>query len=901
MRGSGRSRESRSNHRTRIAWALALVFVLAVPLDVLGKEPPSTEVQRATLDNGLRVIVVRNTLAPVAATVVNYLAGSNEAPEGFPGMAHAQEHMMFRGSPGLTASQLADIVAAMGGVFNADTQQTVTQYFFTVPAEDLDVALHVELMRMGGALDDEKLWQQEKGAIKQEVAQDLSNPEYIFYERLLASLFKGTPYEHSPLGTTASFDKTSGAMLKKFYDTWYVPNNAVLVIVGDVDPSDTLNRVKKLFGALPARKGPARAAIQLQAVQPETIRLQTDRPVGTVVVAFRMPGYDSNDYAASVVLSDVLSSRRGDFYNLVVEGKAISVDFSLDTLPQTGLGYATAVFPNGADPQPLMDAVKQILQTAATKGFPADLVEAAKHQELTSAESRKNSVFGLAMAWSQAVAVEDRSSPDEDTAAIQKVTAEAVNDVAKRYLDLNHTVTAILTPEESGEPVAARGSRGMESLTPRHTENATLPDWAQAAVKRLDIPRSTLNPTVAVLPNGLKLIVQPESISRTVTVLGHVRNQPKMESPEGKEGVDQVLEELFGYGTTTLDRVAFQKALDDIGASASSGTDFSLEVLADHFDRGVELLADNLLHPALPQAAFAIVRRQVAGVAAGQLRSPGYLAAQALERSLFPKDDPSLRETTSESVTSLTPQDVNDYYRRVFRPDLTTIVVIGHTTPEQARAAVEKHFGSWQSTGSKPDVLLPPVPNNKSAAATVPDASRVQNKVTLAETVGLVRSDPNYYPLELGNHVLGGGFYATRLYQDLRESSGLVYNVSSIFELGRTRGVYIVRYACDPANVDKVRTIVQQNLKRMQTEPASADEIQTAKAMLLREIPLSESSVEQIAEGFISRVNLDLPLDEPSRAAQRYAPMTAEQVRAAFNRWIRPDDLVLISQGPSPK
>ena len=163
-----------------------------------GKE----EVLRATLDNGLRVVIVRNTLAPVVTTIVNYQVGSNEAPAGFPGMAHAQEHMMFRGSPGLSADQLADIIAAMGGMFDADTQQTVTQYFLTAPAEDLDVALHIEAIRMRGVLDSEKLWAQERGAIEQEVAQDLSSPEYVFYTKVLADMFKGTPYAHDCPGHT---------------------------------------------------------------------------------------------------------------------------------------------------------------------------------------------------------------------------------------------------------------------------------------------------------------------------------------------------------------------------------------------------------------------------------------------------------------------------------------------------------------------------------------------------------------------------------------------------------------------------------------------------------------------------------------------------------------------------
>ena len=319
------------------------------------------EVLRATLENGLRVVIVRNRLAPVVTTMVNYLVGSNEAPEGFPGMAHAQEHMMFRGSPGLSANQLADIIAAMGGKFNADTQQTVTQYFLTLPAEDLDVALRIEAIRMRGVLDSERLWAQERGAIEQEVAQDLSIPEYIFYTKVLANMFKGTPYAHTPLGTVASFDKTTGAMLKKFYDTWYAPNNAILVIVGNVEPEKTLGQVKKFFGGIPAKKVPDRPQIRLEPVKPETFHLKTDRPYGLATISFRMPGYDSADYPASQVLADVLSSQRSNLFALVPEGKALFTGFSLSTLPEAGLGYAMAAFPKGADSSVLVDEMRHIL------------------------------------------------------------------------------------------------------------------------------------------------------------------------------------------------------------------------------------------------------------------------------------------------------------------------------------------------------------------------------------------------------------------------------------------------------------------------------------------------------------------------------------------------------------
>jgi zinc protease len=898
----GRMVSRHNSWRMRVVWALAAMLVLMSTAGTGNTEERKEKgVLRATLENGLRVVIVRNGLAPVVTTMVNYLVGSNEAPEGFPGMAHAQEHMMFRGSPGLSANQLADIIAAMGGMFDADTQQTVTQYFLVVPSKGLDLALHIEAIRMRGVLDSEKLWTQERGAIEQEVAQDFSDPEYLFYTKVLADLFKGTPYAHTPLGSISSFDRTTGAMLKKFHDTWYAPNNATLVIVGDVEPRKALTEVKKFFGDIPAKKIPERPPIRLEPVKPETLRLKSDQSYGLVMLSFRMPGYGNPDYPAIKVLSDVLSNQRSNLFALVPEGKALFAGFSLSTLPMEGVGYAVAAFPKGAEAPALVEEMKKILAGDVRTGLPAELVEAAKRRELTKAELRKNSVFGYAMAWSQALAIEGKQSPEEEVKAIQQVTVEEVNRVARKYLDLNRAVVAVLTPEASGKPVISEARAHIESFAPKETKPVKLPDWADKVLKQVSIPPWTLDPTVTTLPNGLKLIVQSESISNTVSVFGHVRNNVDLEAPKGQKGVDEILSQLFSYGTTSLDRLAFQKALDDIGARESAGADFSLEVLTDTFDRGVELLADNMLHLALPEKAFKTVQRQVAATVAGRLQSPDYLTKRALRAALFPKGDPTLREATPATVLSLALEDVRRYYRKVFRPDLTAIVVIGNVTPEKAKSVIEKYFGSWKATGPKPKTLLPPVPLNKPSVTAVPNSSRIQDKVILAQTLGLTRSNPDYYALELGNHVLGGGFYATRLYQDLRERTGLVYYVDSAFDVGRTRSLYLVSYGCDPPNVNKARDIVERNLNEMQVTPVPSERLRLAKAVLLREIPLKESSVEAIAHGLLHRATHDLPLDEPILAARRYSKLTAEEVKTAYAKWLRPKDLVEVTEGPMAK
>jgi zinc protease len=371
--------------------------------------------------------------------------------------------------------------------------------------------------------------------------------------------------------------------------------------------------------------------------------------------------------------------------------------------------------------------------------------------------------------------------------------------------------------------------------------------------------------------------------------------------PPGKDGVADVLEGLFSYGTKTLDRVAFQTALDDIGASEAAGASFSLKVLSQDFKRGVELLADNELHPALPKDAFAVVQQQTAELSAGERESPSYRTERALLNALLPAHDPLLRETTPKSVKDLQYADISKFYQAAFRPDLTTIVVIGDITPEDARAAIDKYFGEWTAEGPKPNVVLPPVPANQAKGMNVPDASRVQDEVELAQQLEMNRFTPDYFALQVGNHVLGGGFYATRLYRDLRQQAGLVYTVDDSLEAGETRSIYTIAYGCDPKNVSKARAMVEHELFDMQKNNVTPEELQQAKALLLRQIPLGESSEDAVAGGLIARARVGLPLDEPKHAADRYFNMTADEVRAAFAKYVNPGSFVQVVRGPAPQ
>ncbi|WP_329741964.1 pitrilysin family protein [Dyella sp. A6] len=883
--------------------ALRLTAAISLALAATGAMAATHEadVTRATLDNGLRVVIVRDTLAPVVTTELNYLAGSDEAPAGFPGTAHAVEHMMFRGSPGLSKNQLAAIAANMGGAFNADTTQGVTQYYFVAPSQDLDVALHVQSLRMRGVDMSPKEWSKERGAIEQEVSRDLSSPDFKFYTQLLQQMFAGTPYAHTPLGTRPSFNKTTAGMLKHFHDTWYAPNNAILVIAGDVDPTATLAKVKSEFGDIPRKTIPARPRFDFKPVEAKTVKLPTDSPYGSVYLSYRMPGLTSKDYATALVLSQAMGSQRAALAGMRFDGTALYGGFFDQAMPHAGVGMAVGIFPKGGNPQPILTRMQTILAQAASKGIDPSLVDAAKRKAIAALEFKKNSVDGLANAWSSALAFQGLESPDEMKQAIEAVTPAAVNALARATFEPAHAITAILTPESSGKPVAGKGFGGAESFASTPDKPVQLPAWAAKAFGKLEVPRSTLHPTRYVLPNGLTLIVQPESVSNTVELYGSIKTNEDLQSPKGEEGVADVLDGLFPFGTEHMNRLQFQRALDEISAHVDAGSSFSLSVPSAHFAQGVQLLADNELHPALPAQAFAVVQHQTAGEVAGALQSPGFLFRYGLNKALLPAHDPSLRHATPQGVMGLSLDKVRQYYARTFRPDMTTIVIVGKVDPAQAKQVVEQAFGGWKATGPKPDTHYAAVPANKPGKLHVPDSSAVQDTVTMAQTIDVTWNDPARFAINLGNQVLGGGFYASRLTRDLREKHGLVYTVGVGFSPEKHRGTYSVYFGCDPDKVSAASAMVVRDLKQMQQQPVTETELKQAKGILLRRIPLGESSFSAIGGQLLTLSMEGKPLDGMTLAGQHYLALTAPQVQQAFARYVRPDGLVTAVKGPAPK
>jgi zinc protease len=860
------------------------------------------KVSRATLKNGLQVVVVQDPLAPVVTTVLNYRAGSND--QLYPGQAHALEHMMFRGTKDISQTQLFEISQLMGGDYDADTQAEITQFFFSVPSQYLDVALRLEADRVRGATLTQSGWKAEAGAIKQEVTQDDSVPiARLFQRTVLPSIFKGTPYAKDGLGSLYSFNKLIDSKnLKQFYDKWYHPNNAVYVITGDIDGTTAIKKVQQYFGSIPAATLPARPKVELRPLKAATYRVTSDQPYSLVAIAYRLPGWKDKDYAAAQVLESVLNNQRSDVYGLVASGKSLYAGFQdVESHAYGTASAAISVVPVTTKVETAAADLQAVLNEYRKNGVPADLVQVAKTRAIADAQFRGNSIQGLAMEWSDAVAGRRETSPDELLSAIQRVTVDDVNRVLRKYVDSAHAITAFAVPKNLGKVSSGGSSLAKENNTITPEKPQPLPAWAKAAFAHVQVPPQTIHPVEMTLSNGIHLIVQPEHVTKTIEVHGQIRSNEAIQAPPDKLGVGDIVAGLFPFGTTAYNRIEFRQQLDAIAAEATAGTDFSLRVLSDKFDRGVQLLADEELHPAFPAQAFAVVKQQSVGSLTGVMTSPDHLLDVALNKALYPPSDPEQKYPTPQTAAAVTPDDVKAYYASVYRPDMTSIVVIGDVTPDQAQATFEKYFSEWKAQGPKPDVTLPAVPKNPPASVQVPDPARVQSEVSLAQVLDLKRADPDWATLQVGNNILGGGGFGSLLMNDLRVRHGYVYDARSSIESYKNRAEFTIGYACDPDKIVPAQRLAIADLESLQKGNISQNDLQKSKAMLLSDVPLRQQSFDGVATQLLRFDTLGLPLNQATIDAQRELAASAQSVRAALAKWVNPNAFVRAIQGPAPK
>ncbi|QCE33383.1 insulinase family protein [Acetobacteraceae bacterium] len=856
---------------------------------------------RYTLSNGLQVAIIKDPLAPVVQTMVNYSVGSANAPKNFPGNAHALEHMMFNGTPNISRSQLASISSRLGNHNNADTTSDVTQYYFEAPAENLEILLKIEADRMQEITLDPKEWAHEKGAIEQEVSRDLSNPAYRYLTQLRAILFKNTPYERDALGDRTSFDKTTAEDLHAFYNTWYAPNNAILVIAGDVDPKKTLELVKKYFGKIAPKRLPDSPEIIPGTVKQQDIVLPTDYPVSFEIQAWRMPGMRDPDYATAQILADTLASERGNLFALVPAGEALEAGFSYQAEAQGGMGLAFIAYPKGQPRDVFKRKLSNILNQYRQNGIPEKLITAAKKNEIANLAFKANSISGLAESWSEALAIQHLNSPKTLSKAFDKVTKKDVDALLRKWLLNTNVISASLRPSDKGHAIAAQGFGGTENLLSDNGENVTLPEWAEKALGHAHAPTPIVPPKSYILPNGLQLLVQPETVSNTIELFGEIRQNAALQDPKGQEGVSDLTDALFLYGSTKHNQKALAAAFDSLCASESAGSHFSLSVRKPDFSTSLSLLAEHELTPAFPAEGFTKTRSEMAEARKGEMTSPAYHFNRAIRKALVPTNDPTLREATAETIRQLKLQNVKNLYQKAYRPDLTTIFVIGNIQPEEAYQEILKNFGGWQKQGETPKLDLPHLPANKKSQTRILDPGRSQDEVKLVENLQIDVRDPDRHALAVGNQILGAGGFSSRLMKDLRVKSGFAYSAGSGIQYSRTRTGFEIGFGSDPEKALNAEKLAVKDLKQLQEAPPTEQEMALAKDSLLRSALIGRASFSGLASLWMTLEALNLPPETPNETMKAIENMQAEQVQKAFQRWIQPDNLARITLGPAPQ
>jgi len=859
-------------------------------------------VQTRTLPDGLRVVVIEDHAAPVAHVQMWYRFGALDETPGKTGLAHALEHMMFRGTADVSSAAIDDMTARLGAEVNAETENEVTHYHFVVPADRVATIVRFEADRMRNLKLDPADWNLERGAVLEEYAQKHSNPASSFLYAVQQMVLPGSRLGGTSLGEKDDIEHASVDDLRAYYDRWYRPNDATLVVAGDVVPSAIFAEAERDFAGIPAAPLPPRREY---ALHPASGVEWTDRaafPYTLIDEAYAAPGNAKpfeHDQVRNDVALDAMFSERGRFRTALVDsGLALACEpIRLEDRRASAIHVFIVVAP-GHSARDVRSAYEKTMAQVLAGGIDPELFAAAKRRELAGLTYARDSVVGIGNAIGANMVFPGDTDPSQFDALYGEITLDEANAVARRVY-AKPSVAATLVPDAGARFVPPEGisSSVTDDFGSRSADGPLVePAWLRDALAKPLALRSAVDPAVTTLPNGLRLLVQRVATNPTVFVRGVVRTSPSFDAP-GKEGTGEVLAGLLRWGGARYDADAQRKIADDLTATFSFGTSFGAHGRASDTRELLDVLADDLRSPRLPADKFALVRTQLAGFAGRRALQAGFQAERLFDAALYPAGDPALRVAGARSIENVTLDDVRAYHARYVRPDLTTLVVVGDVDPGAVRREVEAAFGGWRASGPAPDPHLPPIP------VPAPQMRHVEtNTEDVAVQLGtpaLARTSPDYDALTLANAIFGGaGSLESRLFREVRERRGLVYTASSTLTADRDRGTFTIGFRAVPAKVDLAEAIVREELARMQEEDVAPEELEHAKTRVVAQQLIAEQATSAIAGDLLSIGTNDLPPTYFATLAQRYAGITAADVRRVAKTYFHPDNLVEVRVGP---
>jgi len=881
-----------------LLFTLALLALAGIPARA-GVGPGDGGIYTTTLSNGLKVVVAEDHSAPVIQTAMWYHFGSLDETPGKTGLAHALEHMSFRGTPEISSGGLDDIVARLGAQMNGETSYDYTQLYFMMPSDKLDVALGIESDRMAHLALRAQDWAIEREAVLNELDGDASSPFYDLLARVRAAAFPGQPAGRTPLGFRSNVADATVADIAKYYHEWYVPNNATLVIAGDVDHEVAFAKARRFFGGIASHPTPPHEDADPVAATGKTVEAAFPFPFEVLDLAYAVPGDSERGEPAISTISTLIQNQRSPFYQALVESNvALAVEANADTQVKGGLLNVFIVLNPGHHGDEAQHIFEATMNQAIANGFDPELVDASKSLTIADRDYSTDSIDGLGALAGYTYGIVGEKIQDEDD-RLAALTPADLQAAAKRYLSVPNVV-GHLRPSDT--PPAGHSEKSDTAASDDFSKRVpngpiVMPAWIAAAVRTPSTARSPLDPVSFTLSNGLRVLVQQKTDRPTFVMEGQIDSSPAF-APPGEEGIVRLASSVADYGSANYPFALRRQTTDALGAFVTTGQSFSAQGRASDFEKIAAVIADGEEHPTFADPWLSIERSQLANSLDSENNISGVMIDRAYKQLLLASDDPSLREASPSSVRGITQQDLLDYTKRYWRPDLTSIAVVGDVSPERVRAALEAAFGGWQASGPKPDARLmamPPAAPGHDYIST--DANQVY--VRLGQPA-VARSNPDYDAFLVLNQILGGsGAFQSRFWQELRQKRGLVYSVSSTLDSDQDRGDWRVELNASPGRVVAAVDIVRRELERMQSQPVTQTELDEAKTRLVGDALIDEASSSGQAEQLLDIAAYGLPLDYYRTQSERFAKISVADIERVAREYLKPHELVQVYAGPA--
>ena len=880
-----------------------------------GSQVPPIKFTTRTLANGLSVYASQDRTTPNVTVQVWYGVGSKDDPQGRSGFAHLFEHLMFKATRDLPAESFDRLTEDVGGFNNASTADDFTDYYEVVPANHLERLIWAEAGRLGTLVVDEETFKSERDVVKEELRQRvLASP----YGRLMAlylpqASYTDHPYKRPGIGSIQELDAATVDDVRAFHETYYRPDNAALIVVGNFDVAQLNAWVDKYFGPL---KTPAGPLPRVTVREPPRTRAGVfdgygpNVPLPAVVLSWQGVAASDPDAPALKVLDAILSAGKSSrLYNSLVYKQQIAAEaFSNADLPHDpGLVMVGAIMASGhtiaEGEAALLAQVKRLRDTPPTS---AELSE-ARNELLASALHERETIEGRASALGQALRVDgDPDAVNSELGRLQAVSGADVQRVANKYLPDNTRMTIRYQAESArpkGETAATADPPPPKTMTRYDGPVFTLaPEGQRQALPPVAKPVAAVLPKPAekTLANGLRVIVARSSDLPLVTADLTVKTGAWAD-PAGLAGAANMMAGMLTEGTKTRSAQQIASQTESLGADLSSGgglesSSVTLSAMPDKLPAALAIMADVAMHPTFAEAELDRQREQALDGLRVAYEQPGQVAGFAGAPVVYGGTPfGHAVQGTPGSLMKLKTADLAALHRTGFRPDNAILVLTGSIDAAQGFALAEQAFGAWAKPAT-PLAAAPVIrPQGKPRAVAIDIPGTGQASVNVVKPA-IARNDPAYYPGLVATTVLGGG-YSARLNAEIRIKRGLSYGASARLTPSRTTGAFRAAAQTKNESAVQVLALINAEMARLAVEPVGPEELRARKSGLVGDFGRDLATSGGLANILGNLALYGVPLDEVGRYPARVEAVTPAQVQAFTAQALDPKAASVIIAG----